>query len=128
MEELKTINLQKTRYIFLAWRFLGGCVVFAATLFAIKSFSDITKQERLINIAIIAISFAIFFIIYKTLLSENYLKCPYCSKSVLIKTDWQCPYCNQFQGKDKHIWESCVHCKRLLETAYCEHCHKEFKL
>jgi hypothetical protein len=60
----------------------------------------------------------------------KYLPCPFdnCKKSVLIKLDWQCNNCNHFQGKPRYISDSCVHCKRELETVFCEHCHGEIRL
>ena len=60
----------------------------------------------------------------------KYLPCPYdnCTKSVLIKFDWQCDNCNNFQGSPRYISDSCVHCKRELNTVFCEHCHGEIRL
>lgn len=68
------------------------------------------------------------FLLFTLATAKKYEVCPYCSKSILIKTDWQCPYCNNFQEEDRYLWERCKHCHRVLETAFCEHCHKEFKL
>jgi hypothetical protein len=42
--------------------------------------------------------------------------------------DWQCNYCNNYQGKERYVYKSCRHCNRQLESAYCEHCHREFRL
>jgi len=76
----------------------------------------------------IFVYFIIFAAIFVATSSKRYWPCPYCDKSVLIKTDWQCPYCNNYQGEARFICDTCKHCKRKLETAFCEHCHEEFKL
>jgi len=67
-------------------------------------------------------------ILVSSFIKKKYLPCPYCNKSVKISENWQCPYCNEWQGKECLLNQKCKHCNRKLETAYCEHCHKEFRL
>lgn len=57
-----------------------------------------------------------------------YIKCPSCKKSIVIKCDWICTSCDKQQGKEKFIFDNCVHCGRILDKVYCEHCHKELEL
>lgn len=57
-----------------------------------------------------------------------YVTCFKCNKSILVKTNWQCDKCNNLQGTAKLICEPCNRCGRRLKTAFCEHCHGEFKL
>jgi hypothetical protein len=63
-------------------------------------------------------------------LFNEYYPCPYpdCRKSVRIFDNWQCDKCNNYQGKPRLMIENCVHCKASLETVFCEHCKREFKL
>lgn len=61
-------------------------------------------------------------------LIPEYLPCPYCDKSVKLKTDWVCNYCDKAQGEEKYISDKCNYCKRTLNTAFCEHCHNEFRI
>jgi len=60
----------------------------------------------------------------------KYHPCLYedCQDSVGIYVNWQCNRCKQFQGSLRYICDPCIHCKRYLETAFCEHCHREFKI
>jgi len=59
---------------------------------------------------------------------RKYMDCPYCGHSVLVVVDWQCDWCKNFQGKAKRINERCNHCNKYLRTAFCEHCHEEFRI
>lgn len=60
--------------------------------------------------------------------SNPYLPCPYCDMRLLLRADWKCPHCKLHEGKARFLWEKCRHCKRLTETAFCEHCNQEFKV
>jgi predicted amidophosphoribosyltransferase len=46
----------------------------------------------------------------------------------LIKYKWRCDYCGNTQSQEKLITDECEHCGRTLQTMYCEHCKREFKL
>lgn len=60
--------------------------------------------------------------------NRKYMDCPYCEHSVLIEVNWQCDWCKNSQGKAKRINERCNHCNKYLRTAFCEHCHREFRI
>lgn len=47
---------------------------------------------------------------------------------MLLKLDWVCPYCNNNQGKVDSVFYNCIHCKRVLDVIYCEHCGQEYKI
>lgn len=74
--------------------------------------------------------FIIHYLLFRKYMVLKYLPCPYkdCNKSMLVFSDWQCPYCNNFQGKERYITEECTSCGRELETAFCEHCQREFEI
>ena len=67
----------------------------------------------------------LFFFFY-----SKYRPCPHkdCNNSVKIYENWRCDFCKEEQGKERFITKKCVHCKRFLESAICEHCHREFDL
>ena len=61
--------------------------------------------------------------------NQQYYFCPYddCGKSVYVKEDWQCNHCDQHQEVERFLHLVCAKCRiAYLETAYCEHCKKEF--
>lgn len=59
---------------------------------------------------------------------KKYLLCPYCKKSVKVFTNWQCDSCLNFQGEERYITKKCKECGEKLDTVFCEHCGREFKL
>lgn len=107
-------------------------------------FDDITKDKKyledlngmynfnlFINLIILTIVMSVIYSIFeKKYPSRKYLACPYkdCAKSVLVYLDWTCSYCHNKQNELCYITQECLSCERELQTVYCEHCNREFKL
>lgn len=81
--------------------------------------------SNLINYTIL---FYVIDLIKRRLFKKRYIKCPHCSMSVKVCTIWSCNYCYNMQKKERYITDKCDHCKRELESVFCEHCHEEITL
>ena len=68
--------------------------------------------------------------IFHKIFPLKYVACPNkeCDKSILVYTKWTCDHCNNVQTRERYITDKCEHCKRYLETVFCEYCEKEIVL
>ena len=65
---------------------------------------------------------------YEILLCGKYSICPNCNKSILVYERWQCEHCDNFQNKERYIFDKCQICGRFVDIFCCEHCHKEIRI
>lgn len=127
VEDGSLLKPQKLKNIGLMYRYYAAwvCIVLSMlnSLLGLNYLFDGHKPWRFFLIStIIFICFAL------SVRYKKYYKCPYCRLMVLVKLDWQCDHCLNYQGKEWMMYEPCIHCKQHLETAFCEHCHLEFKI
>lgn len=113
-------------------KFVQGLFVFslcATVLTVLSKFNVITLNDSVIPPWCFAIPTAIICVVLITKLDKiTHWTCPNCNKSMLIKLDWTCPFCHKKQGEVRIIRDDCIHCKREIESFFCEHCHEEIKL
>ena len=121
-DELKSIRLKLRQAIYFVPLYGVLGLMFACVMIYTKD------KDPNYGYFIFGFGFLIFVCYFYYYKYKLYMPCPYCNKSTLVKEDWKCDYCNNFQGKPRFLNEKCVHCRRVLKTAFCEHCHEEFKI
>lgn len=98
--------------------------------FTMHTTRDFFMRTFVFNMAVFGIVYFGLIFLFRRRLIGIYQPCPYqdCNKSINVFVDWQCDHCNNYQGKKRFIHKACRHCGRHLFTAYCEHCHQEFRV
>jgi len=66
--------------------------------------------------------------LYKKRLKKEFAPCPYCGFQTKIIDEWECYECKQPQSEIKSLFIPCERCGCLQNSAFCEHCEKEYLL
>lgn len=94
----------------------------------IRNLNSIEGKDRRKLLLLLMLVGVVYLFFYNRKRPFRYMSCPYCDKSIQIIENWQCDKCYQFQGEDRYINKSCIHCGRQLDSVFCEHCHEEVLL